>query len=85
MELGPINISGPRLLKPEEVAAREAAQAKEEDEKRKKKEQQRTDAGPKLAPLPAGPGAPGNRDNYYGNGMGLKRSNTLNYMYESRV
>ena len=76
-------ISGPRLLTAEEIATQQ--RLKEEEEARKKKEEQDRQTRLNAPPQPRGPGAPGTRDNYYGNGMGLKRSNTLNYMYESRI
>ncbi|KAJ9503387.1 hypothetical protein LTR99_006751 [Exophiala xenobiotica] len=77
------NISGPRILTPEEIAARQKAQQEEEERKKKAAEQRRM-----AAQLPSGPGVPVNKpDNYYGNGMapGLKRTKTLNYMYDTRV
>lgn len=81
-------ISGPRLFRPgEDLATKEEElrwQQQAEVEENKKRQKQ--DASPVVvaAPQPTGPGAPGNKDNYYGNG-GLKRSGTLNHMYESRV
>ncbi|EXJ68039.1 uncharacterized protein A1O5_08654 [Cladophialophora psammophila CBS 110553] len=81
-------ISGPRLVFRAEEE--EAARMREEEETRRKRlreEEERKKLwaggnGP-LPRQPTGPGAPGNKDNYYGNG--LKRSGTLNHMYESRV
>jgi hypothetical protein len=82
-------ISGPKLVfRAEEEARRrqeEAEQKRKEAERKKKLQVQFAPDGRDALPLPVGPGAPGNKDNYYGNGMGLQRSNTLNYMYESRV
>ena len=79
-------ISGPKLTfrAEEEARRREEEEVRIKQEKEKKTVQFATGPAP-LPPQPTGPGAPGNRDNYYGNGMGLKRSGTLNYMYESRV
>ncbi|KIW10593.1 hypothetical protein PV08_11557 [Exophiala spinifera] len=77
------NISGPRILTPAEIAAQQRQQQEEEDRKKKQAEERR-----KQAQLPAGPGVPDNKpDNYYGNGMGngLKRTKTLNYMYDTRI
>jgi hypothetical protein len=77
------NISGPRILTPEEIAAQQKAELEEEERKKKVAEQRRM-----AAQLPSGPGVPVNKpDNYYGNGMapGLKRTKTLNYMYDTRV
>ena len=86
-------ISGPKLVYREEEEAR---RKREEDERKQWEEEERRRKKPDVSvrplptllqsqPQPLGPGAPGNKDNYYGNGMGLKRSGTLNYMYESRV
>ncbi|KIX08103.1 uncharacterized protein Z518_02759 [Rhinocladiella mackenziei CBS 650.93] len=83
IELNNLNISGPRLFRPEEEFANKQAQGGQRMNEEENKGA--PDTGPRLPPGPVGPGVPGNRDNYYGNGMGLKRSNTLNYMYESRV
>lgn len=77
-------ISGPRLFRPEEEA-REQERQRQRQHQQRKMETERDRPLPPQPPQPTGPGAPGNRDNYYGNGMGLKRSGTLNYMYESRV
>jgi hypothetical protein len=80
-------ISGPKLT----FRAEEEARRKKEEEEAKRREEEKKQkrplapGGSSLPPQPIGPGAPGNKDNYYGNGMGLKRSGTLNYMYESRV
>jgi hypothetical protein len=83
-------ISGPQLVYRAEEEARRKA---EEAQRRKADEERRRKNGliphfattrPNPQSLPVGPGAPGNTDNYYGNGM-LKRSNTLNYMYDTRV
>ncbi|KAK4944435.1 hypothetical protein LTR10_016109 [Elasticomyces elasticus] len=76
-------ISGPRLLTAEEIAAQQ--QLKDEEEARKQKEEQERQVRMNAPRQPMGPGVPGNTDNYYGNGMTLKRSGTLNYMYESRI
>ena len=82
-------ISGPKLI----FRAEEEARRREEEERRKreeaetKKRQQKnvqfTASSGLTVPQPVGFGVPGDKDNYYGNG--LKRSDTLNYMYESRV
>lgn len=85
MELN--EISGPKLV----FRAEEEARKRKEEEERKKQEEEgqkrknTAAGGAPLPPQPIGPGVPGNKDNYYGNGMGLQRSGTLNYMYESRV
>ncbi|KIX95583.1 uncharacterized protein Z520_08703 [Fonsecaea multimorphosa CBS 102226] len=89
VELGNINISGPRLVFRAEEAAR-----REQDEAKKRRQQGANGGGRgdnnNGAPLPPAPVLPPTgkkKDNYYGNGMGLKRSGTttLNHMYESRV
>ncbi|KAJ9606782.1 hypothetical protein H2200_008791 [Cladophialophora chaetospira] len=79
-------ISGPKLTfwAEEEARKRKEEEERKQQDAQKKKVQFVTTAG-QPTPQPTGPGAPGNKDNYYGNGMGLKRSGTLNYMYESRV
>jgi hypothetical protein len=83
-------ISGPQLVyRAEEEARRKAeeAQRRQADEERRRKNgliPHFATTGPNPQSLPIGPGAPGTKDNYYGNGM-LKRSNTLNYMYDTRV
>lgn len=77
------SISGPRILTAAEVAAQQRFQQEEEDRKKEHAEQQL-----EQAQLPSGPGVPGNKpDNYYGNGMGngLKRTKTLNHMYDTRT
>ncbi|ETI22496.1 hypothetical protein G647_06571 [Cladophialophora carrionii CBS 160.54] len=79
-------ISGPQLI----FRAEEEARRRQEEEERKQREEEKrnkqlTTGGSSLPPQPTGQGVSGNKDNYYGNGMGLKRSGTLNYMYESRV
>ncbi|EXJ58542.1 hypothetical protein A1O7_05969 [Cladophialophora yegresii CBS 114405] len=81
------DISGPKLVF---RAEEEARRRKEEEEEKKRQEEEKrkkqlVTGGSSLPPQPTGLGAPGNKDNYYGNGMGLKRTGTLNYMYESKV
>jgi hypothetical protein len=87
-------ISGPKLVfRAEEEARRkkeeDAAKKSQQGEAAKKKQVQfAAGAGAEAgslpsAPQPIGPGPSGNKDNYYSNG--LKRSGTLNHMYESRV
>ncbi|KAI1629497.1 hypothetical protein EDD37DRAFT_604382 [Exophiala viscosa] len=83
IDLTVAKISGPRLLTPEEIATQQ--RLKDEEEAEKQKEEQDRRARMNAPRQPMGPGVPGNTDNYYGNGMTLKRSNTLNYMYESRI
>ena len=82
-------ISGPQLVYRAEEDARRKQE--EEDEKRRQEEaktRKNLSAGIGTLPSqpqPVGPGVPGNKDNYYGNGTVLKRSGNLNHMYESRV
>ncbi|KAJ9612713.1 hypothetical protein H2204_014970 [Knufia peltigerae] len=77
------SISGPRILTAAEIAAQQRMQQEEEDRKKNQAEQQL-----KQVQLQNGPGVPNNKpDNYYGNGMGngLKRTKTLNHMYDTRT
>ncbi|KIW32168.1 uncharacterized protein PV07_03733 [Cladophialophora immunda] len=92
------NISGPRLVfrAEEEAAARQREREQEETRRRQEEEERKRQWASGNGPLPTTTRTTGNgvvaavpppnkKDNYYGNGMGLKRSGTLNHMYESRV
>ena len=91
VEMGKMEISGPRYISPEEqaAAAAAAAAAAEAEAKKRQKGGNLGEPGPPIPRQPEGPGVPENKnsDNYYGNGMktGLTRKPTLNYMYESRL
>ncbi|KAK5054446.1 hypothetical protein LTR84_001336 [Exophiala bonariae] len=84
LEMGKMEISGPRFIRPEEIQAAADAEAA-----KKKKAENLGAPGPPIPKQPEGTGVPENQksDNYYGNGMktGLTRKPTLNYMYESRI
>lgn len=83
LEMGKLEISGPRFIPPEEIQAAAEAEAQ-----KKRKADSLGEPGPPIPKQPEGTGVPANQksDNYYGNGMkmGLTRKPTLNYMYESR-
>ncbi|OAG41682.1 hypothetical protein AYO21_04146 [Fonsecaea monophora] len=97
VELSTVTISGPRLVfRAEEAEAakqreRDAAEARRRDEDEDRKRRWASGVGPLPPPIPpknsssAGANNSKKKDNVYANGMGLKRSGTLNHMYESRV
>lgn len=87
VELVGMQISGPQPIKPASVQ-----QPLDESEAKRKRNGQGSslgEPGPPIPRQPEGPGVPDgkNTDNYYGNGMkaALKRSGTLNYMYDTRL
>lgn len=86
VELVGMQISGPQPIQPASVQ-----QPLPESEAKHKRSGQGSlgEPGPPIPRQPEGPGVPDgkNTDNYYGNGMkaGLKRTGTLNYMYDTRV
>jgi hypothetical protein len=84
VEMGKMEISGPRYISPEELQA-----AAQPEPNKNRRGGSLGEPGPPIPKQPEGPGVPENQnsDNYYGNGMkvGLTRKPTLNYMYESRI
>ena len=87
VELVGIQISGPQPIRPPSV--QEPPPPESESKHNRKGQGSLGEPGPPIPRQPEGPGVPvgKNTDNYYGNGMkaALKRSGTLNYMYDTRV